>query len=256
MKTLKIISLLLVVMCMASIALGQATERRYWLVNEAEVKSDQVSNFETSLKELIRLFGENQYPKSWMVAQGTGFTYYFFQEIETVAEFDTAMKTWFTALSKIDKDVSDNYIQCFKSSRNYIIRDRPARNYTPEEQRLPWSEYNYATWDVHYVKYGKIREYMQVLKEYKELCAKHNFDDPIPIIKGVIGTRDYMNAAVFYGKNAIDMRDQSKKLWGAIGQENKELYQRFVPLLEDRETIEFWIRRDLSYTANKADDSQ
>lgn len=256
MKTLKIILFLFVVMCIACITNAQQSERRYWLVNEAEVKSDQVSNFETSLKQLVTLFGENNYPKSWRVAQSSGFKYYFFQKLENIAEYETMMKQGDEAWAKIDQDISRNYFQCFKTIKSFIARDMPARNYFPEEQRLQWDEMKYAIWDMHYVKYGKGSEYRQLLDEFNELCTKHNFDDPIIILRGVIGTRGNMYAGVLYGKNAIDMREQNQKMWASFGEEGKEVYKKLLPLLEDRDMIEFWIRDDLSYKVEKEAETQ
>jgi len=256
MKTPKTILLLFAVVCLSCNTNAQQSERRYWLVNEAEVKSDQVSNFETSLKELVTLLGENNYPKSWMVAQSTGFKYYFFQELENIAEYEPLMKKSSEAWAKIDQDISRNYFQCFKASKSFIIRDMPARNYLPEEQRLTWDESQYAMWDVHYVKYGKGSEYRQLLDEFNELCTKHNFDDPIIMLRGVIGTRGNMYAGVFYGKNAIDMREQNQKMWASFGEEGKKAYKKLLPLLEDRDYIEFWIRDDLSYNVEKESGTQ
>ena len=55
-----------------------------------------------------------------------------------------------------------------------------------------------------------------------------------------------MYAGVLYGKNAVDMRQQNQKMWASYGEKRKELYQKLLPLLDDRESKEFWIRRDLS----------
>ena len=247
MNTLKIISFFLAVLCLNFNASAQQSERRYWIVNETEVKSDQLSNFETSLKELVTLFSEINFHKSWMVAQSTGYKFYFFREIENVAEYETLMEQGNEAWGKIGSEIANNYFQCFKSNRVFIVRDMPARNYFPEEQRLKWDEVKYAMWDVHYVKYGKISEYRQILAEFNELCTKYNFDDPIIMLRGVIGTQANMYAGVLYGKNAIDLREQNQKMWASFGEEGKEAYQRFLPLLEDRKSIEFWMRDDLSY---------
>ena len=247
MKTLKITSLTLAVLCLAYIAIAQQSERKYWLTIEVEIKSDQVSNFETSVKELASLSGDNNHPRSWVTAQSTGFKYYFFQEIENISDYEMLVQQWNQNWSKIDQDFMINYYQNIKSSRNFIIRDMPARNYVPEEPRLEWDEMKYAIWDVHYVKFGKNSEYRQILAEFNELCTKHNFDDPIIMIRGEIGTRGNMYAGVLYGKNAIDLREQNQKMWASFGEEGKAAYQKVLPLLEDRKSIEFWMRDDLSY---------
>ena len=256
MKTTKILSLTFVAICLASITYAQQSERKYWLVDAFEVKSDQVSNFETSLKEINRLFGENNYPYSFMGAKGVGFKYYGFREMKNIAEYEPMRQKTSETWSKIDQDIIDNYMQCFKSNRQFIIRDMPRRNYTPEEPRLKWADFKYAIWDVQYVKFGKTREYYQIIDEFMELAKKHNFNDPIIILRGSIGTRDQMHAGVLYGKNAVDMRQQNQKMWASYGEEGKELYQKLLPLLSDRELIEFWIRRDLSYTVEKEVDAQ
>ena len=243
-------------MCITFITNAQQSERRYWLVNEAEVKSDQVSNFETSLKELVTLFGENNFPKSWTVAQSTGFKYYFFQKLENIAEYEPLMEKGSEVWAKIDQEISRNYFQCFKASKSFIVRDMPARNYSPKEARLKWDDFKYAMWDVHYVKYGKGSEYRQLLDEFNELCTKYNFDDPVIMLRGELGTKGSMYAGVLYGKNAIDMREQNQKMWASFGEEGKKTYKKLLPLLEDRDYIEFWMRDDLSYKPKKEGDVQ
>jgi hypothetical protein len=51
-----------------------------------------------------------------------------------------------------------------------------------------------------------------------------------------------------YGKDEIDYLQVNKKMWEAFGEEGTEMYPRFMKLLRDREKVEFWLRKDLSYT--------
>jgi hypothetical protein len=49
------------------------------------------------------------------------------------------------------------------------------------------------------------------------------------------------------GRDAIDMRQQNKKMWDLLGEEGKKLFDKMLSLLYDREIIEFWHRKGLSY---------
>lgn len=44
-----------------------------------------------------------------------------------------------------------------------------------------------------------------------------------------------------------EMTLKKQKMWESFGDEGSELNQQFIPLLCEREKIEFWFRRDLSF---------
>lgn len=248
MKNLKSILLGILFLCLFANAFSQS-EDRVWLIDEAMVKPEQVQNFEQSLKEMTQLFKENSYPHNIYVYRSTGFKYYFMRELESLSSYDELTAVTEECWLKIDQNVLDNYNQCFVSGKKFVLRQSGKYSYQPKEPRISFAngEIKYVMWDVHYVKFDKLKEYYEVLDKFTELVNKHNFDDPVLLLSGIIGTENPMSVGVLFGKDANDLMDQNRKMWDSFGEEGSEMYKKMIPLLRNREKVEFWYRRDLSY---------
>jgi len=231
---------------LALTSVAQQEDNKLWMATEIVINSEQVANYETSLQEIVKLFEENNYPYAWSVFQSTGFTYYYFMEMETLADFDKIIAASNETWKKIDPAILENYVTCIKSYKRFTISSMNEYSYFPENGRLVMEDMQYALWDVHYIKFGTDTEYLEGLKEFMAMAKQHEFGDPVLMIQGGIGTDNPMYAGVLYGKDEIDMRQENKKLWESYGEEGQKMYQKFLPLLRDRETIEFWYRRNLS----------
>jgi hypothetical protein len=247
MKTLKFFLSGIFVLSLVNNAFSQPADK-VWLFDEAEIKPEQVQNFEQSLKEVMKLFKENSYPYDIQVYRSTGFKYYFVRQLESPSSYEDVTAATSEVWSKIDSDIYINYVQCFKSDKQFVLSELGNFSYHPEQPRVKWSELSYALWDVGYVKFEKLKEYNEVLEDFNAMLKKHNFDDPVLILNGMVGTENPMYIGALFGKDANDLMEQNKKMWQSFGEEGSDLYQRMIPLLRDREKMEFWFRRDLWYT--------
>jgi hypothetical protein len=246
MKNFRILLLGIVFLSLIYSAYSQSQDK-FWLVDEAVIKPEQVANFKESLKEMVQLFKENSYPYDIQVYASTGFRYYFFRELESMDSYDEVSSATSDCWSKIDQDIFNNYVQCFKSDKQFVMKDIGKYTYRPEQQRVEWSEFKYGVWYVQFVKFDKIKEYLDNKDQIWELVKKHEFDDPILVLQGMVGTENPMYAVALFGKDAHDMRSQNQKMRESFGDEGSKLYQQRIPFLRDGDKIEFWFRRDLSY---------
>jgi hypothetical protein len=89
---------------------------------------------------------------------------------------------------------------------------------------------------------------MKEAKKFMELANQSEFGDPVLLLQGGIGADNPVYIGVLYGKDDIDMRQENKKLWNSFGEEGSKMYQNILSTLRDREMIEFWFRRDLSFS--------
>lgn len=223
-------------------------ENKLWDVDEVKVKPEQVTNFEQSLKDIVQLFKQNNFPYDMQIYSSNGFKYYFFSEIDNMASYDQLLSAVGDFWSKVDSTVLNNFVKCYVYDHEFMLRQIGKFTYQPEKQRVPWDEFNYAVWDVHYIKGEKYKEYNELMVEFNELLKKSKFDDPIIMLQGMLGTESPMYIFALFGKDANDMMQQNQKMWQSFGEDGMKLYQKVLPLLRDREKIEFWYRRDLSYT--------
>jgi len=223
-------------------------ENKLWDVDEIKVKPEEVANFEKSIKELNQLLKQNNFPYELQVFSSNGFKYYSFLELDNMASYDQVLSTISDFWTKIDTAVLNNFVKCYVYDHEFILRQIGKFSYQPEQQRVPWDEFNYAVWDVHYVKAEKNKEYNELIEGFSALLKKNKFDDPIITLQGMLGTESPMYIFALFGKDANDMMQQNKKMWDSSGEDGMKLYQKILPLLRDREKIEFWFRRDLSYT--------
>ena len=248
MHKIQSLFLFTLVMFMASVVFSQSNEKRLWMATNITVKSEQIATFENSLKEIIRLFKENDYPYEFSFFQSTGFDYYYFIKMQSLEEWDKIIAASNTIWEKIDRSIFDEYVKCIESYNRFTVLDMPEYNYSPENPRLNMEDINYAIWDVHYVKAGKEENYFENVKKWMDMARVHNFGDPVLMLEGGIGSEMPVYFAVLYGKDDIDMKQENRKLWEAYGEEGKKMYQDFIATLRDREMVEFWFRRDLSLT--------
>lgn len=246
MKTLKSIFTGLFILSMFTTAYSQS-QNKLWDVDEVKVKPDEVANFEKSLKELNLLLKQNNFPYDMQIYSSNGFKYYFFTEIDNIASYDQLLSAVRDFWSKVDSTVLNNFVKCYVYDHEFMLRQIGKYTYQPEQQRVPWDEFNYAVWDVHYIKGEKYKEYNELIEEFSALLKKNKFDDPIIMLQGMLGTESPMYIFALFGKDANDMMQQNQKMWQSFGEDGEKLYQKVLPLLRDREKIEFWYRRDLSY---------
>ena len=124
MKTNKILPIFIMAIMMAVMVHAQQPQGRTWLAYEAVIKSDQIENFEKSLKEVNLLFAEDNHPYDFQVYQSIGFKYYFFRELENIAEYDQMSSATGETFQTIDPAIVDNYVQCFEY-KTFIIEELP-----------------------------------------------------------------------------------------------------------------------------------
>jgi hypothetical protein len=246
MKTFKSIFTGLFILSMFTTAYSQS-QNKLWDVDEVKVKPEEVANFERNLKELSQLARQNNFPYDMQIFSSFGFKYYFFTEIDNMASYDKVLSAVSDFWSKVDSTVLHNYVKSYEYNHEFILRQIGKFTYQPEQQRFPSDEYNYAVWDVHYIKSEKYKEYNELIEELYALLKEIKFDDPISTLQGMLGTASPMYVHVLFGKDANDFMQQNQKMWQSFGEEGGKLYQKVIPLLRDREKIEFWYRKDLSY---------
>ena len=246
MQKTKALFLFVLVMFMTSVVFSQSAEKRLWIGTKITIKSEQVGNFENSLKEIVRLFKENDYPYEFSFFQSTGFDYYYFMRMNSLEDWDKIISASNAIWEKLDRSLYDEYIKCIASYKRFTVSDMPEYNYSPDNPRLNMEEFNYAVWDVHYLKPGMEEKYFENVKKWMDMAKEQSFDDPVVMLEGGIGSEMPVYYGVLYGKDDIDMKQQNRKLWEAWGEEGKKMYQSFTSTLRDREMIEFWFRRDLS----------
>jgi len=247
MKTLKFILLGTIFLCLFVNAFSQ-TEDKIWLFDEMTIKPEQHDNFVRLQREIMKLFKDNGYPYDIQVYSSLiGFKYYGVRALESPSSYEEVRTATSECWSKIDKEIYDNYVLCIESNKQFVLRELSKYSYHPEQPRVYWSEFNYAVWDIQYVKFDKVQEYFKILENFNELLNKHNFDDPILMLSGMVGTENPMFIGALFGKDDIDMSQQNRKMWAAFGEEGGELYRKMIPLLRDRKSMEFRFRRGLSY---------
>jgi hypothetical protein len=246
MQKTKALLLLVLVMFLTSVAFSQTTEKRLWMATEIIIKSDQIQNYEASLKEVVKLFKEHEFPYSFSVFRSGGFSYYMFFKLKSLEEWDQILSKAYSTWDKIDPALFEKYRNCIQSYKRFTISDIPELNYSPASQRISQDEMNYAIWDVMYVEMGKEVAFMKEAKKFMELANQNEFGDPVLMLQGGIGADNPVYFGVLYGKDDIDMRQENRKLWKSFGEEGSKMYQNILSTLRHREMIEFWFRRDLS----------
>jgi len=251
-KTRILLVMLLMISCLLNITAQEELPKfQVYYLGDELVKSSMVSEYELALKDYIALFAENNYPYPIYVYSTNDYHYYYVTPTESrYSELDSIRK-------HVGKVYSNNpekweaVWKKFEGTYDYykpevIVLNREL-SYTPENPRLKQEEENFNYWVFTYVKVGKTKEFVEIIKKWKELYKNNNISDGFNIYWGDLGSEQPLYIWHMTGKDAADFWTQANSSHEILGEEAKILWEQTAKLTRKIENKDGWFRPKLSY---------
>ena len=247
MKTLRLLSFVIVYILPFSIIQAQQAESRFWYVEEIEIKPKRIDDFILALKEMAVSLEDQNYPYAYLVCESTKNRFFKFTNISHLDDVDNLIRITKSACKNMAHKTIRHYEHCIQTSKTFIIKDLPKFNYIPDNPRLAWDDVKFATWEIHTVKSDQSEAYLDNLSKFQAIKRNYNYNDPSFIFEGVQGFELTTFIFLSYGKDDADRTQQDSYLWKITGNEGKVLFENFFPHMEDQQFIKFWPLKELSY---------
>jgi len=252
-KTCVAISFLVLIFSISLKVKAQEKAPKYQVYNISDdlVKPSMKSEYEEGLKDYISIFSENNYPYPIYVYSTRDFHYYYVTPIGLkFSELDSLYK-YFNQAIKASPEKWESVWKKFEGTYEYNINKIIVLNrelsYYPENPRLQSEEEKFHYWVFTYVKVGKTKEFIELIKKWKELHQQKNITDGYSVYFGDMGTEQPLYIWHMTAKDLADFWTQDKIIYEALGDEAKELWLETSKLIRKIERKEGWFRKNLSY---------
>ncbi|GBD91161.1 hypothetical protein BMS3Abin04_01887 [bacterium BMS3Abin04] len=227
-----------------------------FLIHQDQVHPYMSEKYESALKNFRDLLAKNNVDEmSFTVAQQEYFTY---SAVIPVNDYNGLAKHFGMSgemISKIGKENFSNAMKmfdgCYDNHKNFILRLRNDLSYIPKYGLDPKEGLNFRHLDYLHIIPGKEDKMLEVLKEWKDLYAKHNIKNGYRVYLGDLGTDTPMVLFVGHFKDRASWVLESGKIAEILGDEQKTLLKKTFSIMQKFEHKNGTMRPDLAYTKSK-----
>lgn len=257
-KINKILTLLLFLITASGMLVAQdkLNNTPLFLIHQDQVYPYMSEKYESALKNFRNLLAQNNIDEmSFTVVQQEYFTY---SAVIPVNDYNGLAKHFGMSsemISKIGKENFSNAMKmfdgCYDNHKNFILRLRNDLSYIPKYGLDPKEGLNFRHFDYLHIIPGKETEMMKILKEWKELYAKHKIKEGYRVYLGDLGTDMPMVLFVTPSKDRVSWATGSDKIDKILGDEQKVLLKKTFSIVQRFEHKNGTMRPDLAYTKSK-----
>ena len=253
MKTKHLISFILILLVLPfSGLIAQDNSMQMFTVHEDRVKPSMMAQYEAACKELVAMCKEAGLTGSdWMALSATDFKYSYITKINSMADLDKDPFAGLTA--KVGKDKMSNLWskmdQCYEDHINYTIALDTKMSYQPGGINQMPNGKNYRKNTIYYVTPENYAAASKVGMKFKELFEKKGSKMHYRVYRSGYGTDGtfFMVAVAAESPAAYEKMVQENN--ALLGEEFAMLNQELLAVMERMETVEGYMRPELSYIA-------
>ena len=254
MKTRNIFNISIALILFFSVT-GIAQEKSYqtFAIHEDYVKPSMLGEYEAICKEMIDNSKKHGVTKAtWMTLSTTDFVYTYITPIDKMAELDDDI---FSELSagmgkEAFGDMFSRMDKCYSDHRDYMITLDKELSYQPGGiNQMPEGQMyrNNVKYYISPENYSKANE---IAKKYKKLFSEKGSKVHYRVYRsgfGADGTFFLVAMAAESPAAFEQMQAENRELLGAEG---AALAQELLKIIDDMETVQGYMRPDLSYAGN------
>jgi hypothetical protein len=247
------VCLLAVLFASTTLAQAEDEEQKSQLIwmREIAVKPALASEYVEAMKDYISLCKEQNYPFPFSAWGDGNFNYFYVYPVDDYQGPMTIYDASGEMLKKWGEEKVQNYEKVMRTSiisyKDYFVEYLPEYSYIPKNPRLKDEDMNYAIWDIVHIPLDKEAEYLKLTKEGISLMKNKNLAESALFYTGRLGTKRPFYFGLGFGKDAADFWAANEKMWDQLGEEGRELYQKFMKLIAKRDFKQFWLINSLSY---------
>lgn len=232
-------------------AQNEMSKTQLFLLHEDEVLPYMNENYESALKDFVKMFSDANIDRTYNIIQMDFFKY---TSIIPVSDFDGLAKYYRMSADVMKKIGNDKFEAamkkfdgCYNTHRNYLLTLRNDLSYKPAYGLNPDDGLNFRHIDYLYVIPGKENEMMDVIKAWKEMCTQKNIEEGYRIYVSSMGMEMNMILVVQPAKDRTDFSMISDKQDKILGKEAGDLWKKLLSVSQKIEHNNGYMRPDLSY---------
>ena len=243
----------LLLSCFLSLAQDENNQQAY-LIHEDRVKPGMVEEYEQVAKDLVAVCKENNIQQlNWMTAAQDDHTYLYITPMEKFAELD--VNNFSFLAEKMGKDkmsaLFERFNPCYDEHGDYILYLHKDLSYQPGGINTnPEGKY-YRRFMYDYVTPSNEKEYVEALKEIKELFIKKNSKMNYRIYSTGFGTMGKSYLIVIEGESPLQLETLAAENWESMGEDFAPVVVKIRDKILKRDEKSGWMRDDLSYIPKK-----
>lgn len=253
MKTIYTTLLIIVSFCLSSFLLNaqEIQPKTKYMVWEVQVNPIQQEKLLHAIASQNAFLKEQNYPFA-NITQYTneGFLWYSvpFTNYADIDKIEAMSENLWKEHSEKSKELQKLFDDTFNSIGGFILEYQPELSIRGEERNIPADGKRFRFFEKFYIKFGKEKEFEDMVKRYKGLREKHGFKDDFLTLYPAFAPE--MNVVYFIdetGSNAAEHFSDIEKHWEIFGQEGEELWKDVKHVIEKIETRTGLIDYDVSY---------
>jgi hypothetical protein len=222
----------------------------YW-IHEDPIYPYMALDFEENCKDLVSACEKyNIQEANWVTVSTDDLRYFFISPIEKMGDLD---KSRFANLQeKMDPDefnaIFDTFDNCYDTHYDYIIHLDNELSYMPEGTRVLRDELSYRKLQYWYVTPQNFDKVLEIAKSFKELYERKNSKEYYHFYRSGFGSvGDYILVSIA-AKTPEDYERKYTENKALLGDEGDALFNELLKTIIKLETLEGYVRKDLSYT--------
>jgi hypothetical protein len=225
-----------------------------YLIHEDRVKPGMVEEYEQVAKDLVAACKENNIQQlNWLTAAQDDHTYLHITPMEKFAELD--VNNFSFLAEKMGKDkmsaLFERFNPCYDEHGDYVIYLNKDLSYQPGGINTnPEGKY-YRRFMYDYVTPSNEKEYVEALKEIKELFIKKNSKMNYRIYSTGFGTIGKSYLIVLEGESPVQLETLAAENWESMGEDFGPMVVKIRDKILKRDEKSGWMRPDLSYIPKK-----
>ncbi len=245
MKTIKNISLALLLLCFTITAYGQ----KYYQVHQDNVKPSKMMEYEKIAKEFHEACVEHNVQTSWITTSLDDFRYLYVSPVENFADLD---KRPFADMAKAmgDKfgDMFNRFDQCYDTHGSYIIALSEDLSYMPEGMSQTQEGQDYRDFYFIYYLPKDHKQMKEGMKAVKDMFASKGSKNYYRVYHTAFGNMENYYLVAMSSKDAIDSATKTEENKKVLGPDRMETFMKVMSYATKMEEVTGEIRRDLCYS--------
>lgn len=230
------------------------SEPQLWFMGHSVIKPSMINELEAHLKEMVAYSKKYNLQYPWYTLITDNYHIYYAIPVKDKNDIDEMSKTWGELAEKVGKpwqDMLEDYMNCYESTGQFLLRHRPDISYTPEKAEGEQEEANFYVWHIDHVIPGKEAEYEAIYKEWATMNTRLNYAGAYNLYVAEMGIDGPVYIGEANGKSLSQWYKGNEEFWKEVGKEGQERNNRRRKLIRKHETKHLWYRPELSYIPEK-----
>ena len=254
MKTRNIFNISIALLLLLSVT-GFAQEKNYqaFAIHEDYVKPAMMSEYEAICKEMVDNSKKHNVTKTkWMTLSSSEFVYTYVTPVEKMADLD---KNWFSELAEgmgneAFVDMFKRMDKCYSDHRDYIITMDKELSYQPGGiNQMPEGKM-YRNNVKYYVSPENYDRANEIAKKYKKLFSEKGSKMHYRVYRSGFGADGTFFLVAVAAENPAAYEQMQYENNQLLGEEGAALQKELLSIIDKMETVQGWMRPDLSYAGN------